>query len=384
MRKLFVSITIAVICLTCFLLPVTAEATPLKVEVFLNKDEVNAGEEITATFNVSGGRAPYECFGLWSIDEAGSSIVSDGEYFSFEDTLSFTPRLGESVKFIAEVTDADGRSIVKSSDSATIVGSPVVAPLTMKIVLDKHEVALGEQITASFIISGGRAPYKCFGLWSTEEAGSSISSDGVTFTAEDTLNFTPELGDSVKFIAEVTDADGRSIVKSSDSAAIVGSPDVAPLTVKIVLDKPKVAVGEQISASLIISGGRAPYKCFGLWSIEDAGSTKTSDGTFFSATDTLSYTPELGDSIKFIAEIEDADKRRVVSSSTKSSIIRGVIRGDANDDKIVDFKDLFELIEYLAGGPECASMENANANSDPEGVVDVLDAVWLIDYLVGD
>lgn len=29
-------------------------------------------------------------------------------------------------------------------------------------------------------------------------------------------------------------------------------------------------------------------------------------------------------------------------------------------------------------------MENANANSDLEGVVDVLDAVWLINYLVGD
>lgn len=29
-------------------------------------------------------------------------------------------------------------------------------------------------------------------------------------------------------------------------------------------------------------------------------------------------------------------------------------------------------------------MENANANGDSEGVVDVLDAVWLINYLVGD
>jgi len=69
-----------------------------------------------------------------------------------------------------------------------------------------------------------------------------------------------------------------------------------------------------------------------------------------------------------------------MSDNARISVFIGFMRGDANADGIVDIADVVYLINYLfVDGPPPDPLEAGDANCD--GIVDIADAVYLINYL---
>jgi hypothetical protein len=65
-----------------------------------------------------------------------------------------------------------------------------------------------------------------------------------------------------------------------------------------------------------------------------------------------------------------------------ATTIRGHLSGDANGDNVVDISDAVYLIQYIfGGGPAPDPIYAGDANGDRE--VDISDCVYLIQYIFG-
>jgi hypothetical protein len=127
---------------------------------------------------------------------------------------------------------------------------------------------------------------------------------------------------------------------------------------------------------LVAKGGTPPYK----WNIE---SGNLPDGLALdSLTGVIFGTPLVVDSFDFTVKVKDSTVPQ--KTDTQQIYIKiepiSFIRGDVNQDGVIDATDVTYLINYLfVGGPEPIPLESADVNCD--GVVDVVDVVYLINYL---
>jgi hypothetical protein len=128
--------------------------------------------------------------------------------------------------------------------------------------------------------------------------------------------------------------------------------------------------------TLVAKGGTPPYK----WNIE---SGNLPDGLALdSLTGVIFGTPLVVDSFDFTVKVKDSTVPQ--KTDTQQIYIKiepiSFIRGDVNQDGVIDATDVTYLINYLfVGGPEPIPLESADVNCD--GVVDVVDVVYLINYL---
>lgn len=138
--------------------------------------------------------------------------------------------------------------------------------------------------------------------------------------------------------------------------------------------------GSQFAAyaeTLSAKGGTAPYR----WKVE---SGNLPDGLELdSLTGIISGIPTVLDSFDFIIRVTDSSAPEEIDTQELYVIVRELIRGDVNNDSVVDLGDAIYLIDYLYRyGPEPMPWETGDVNCD--GIIDLGDVVYLINYLFRD
>ena len=216
--RISISIIVLILMLGCS--SALADTEEIVCIVEYDKDEVNVGETLTASFTISGGSGEYESVGVgWYLHADGGTGSSEIAYGSFDGrnsgTFSCTPEASGEVRFVIVVTDSVGRSSSEVCEYVKVSGSDDSLPIIIAVEYDKDEVNVGETLTASFTISGGSGEYESVGVgWYLHADGGTGSSE-IAYGSFDgrnsgTFSCTPEASGEVRFVIVVTDSVGRS------------------------------------------------------------------------------------------------------------------------------------------------------------------------------
>lgn len=187
----------------------------------------------------------------------------------------------------------------------------------------------------------------------------------------------------------MSDDKGNEAYSGSVWAFIKLAPDDEPFIVTAEFDKETVAYGETVTTTFRIKGGSPPY------TIEDAHWSVGYENGYFSDDypvegqfhneDTVSIKPMpvIAGELVFAYRAKDAVGRNFYSVTRVP--VHGphgppALKGDANDDKTINVKDLLAIINYIVIHTECPSMENADTNDD--GSVEVDDLIFVFDEIV--
>ncbi len=181
----------------------------------------------------------------------------------------------------------------------------------------------------------------------------------------------------------------------------IRKPSVDALFGHIVMNTTQARLGEAIIAQTEIGGGYGPpyYIVSSYWTVVVNGQevvieSKQSDGKYthvftegssawFSFTFTDGYLGNrelISDVVTLLPAVSPSPTNTTRPVITLTPV--PLLHGDANADGSVTLADLEHLMDYLVTGAECKSMTNANA--DELGVVEMADALWLINRLVGE
>ncbi len=140
----------------------------------------------------------------------------------------------------------------------------------------------------------------------------------------------------------------------------------------VTTDLPPSRLGSAYAETLLAKGGTAPYG----WAVS---SGDVPDGLELdSVAGVISGIPTVVDSFDFTIMVIDDD----LNTDTQGFhiMVREFMRGDANNDSMVDAGDIVYLITYLyRNGPEPVPYEVGDVNCD--GEVNAADVVYLINYL---
>jgi aminopeptidase N len=140
----------------------------------------------------------------------------------------------------------------------------------------------------------------------------------------------------------------------------------------VTTDLPPARLGSAYAETLLTKGGTAPYS----WVMSNGN---LPDGLELdSETGIISGIPTVVDSFDFIIQVTDDGLNN--DKQGFHIMVREFMRGDANNDLMVDAADIVYIITYLYhNGPEPIPYEAGDANSD--GEVNSADVVYLINYL---
>ena len=263
----------------------------------------------TATFKVTvtGGKAPYTY--QWQARGVGNfKNLNNGSGA----TLSLTTTAAmfdvkQVNSFISEVqcviTDANGSSVTTSAAKLT-------KAVELGISAPPQDVtcAVGDKATFKVTASGGKAPYK----YQWEGRGPldknflklpGKTSDTLELTADDTI---------AEVRCVITDANGSSVTTSA--AKLTKTPTVTPLRI---ITQPKdvtCSVGDTVTFSVAVAGGKAPYTY--QWETYSRMKWGSLNGAT-SATYTYKNVSDASFSSKIRCTITDADGNKVTSNEVK-------------------------------------------------------------------
>ena len=172
MKKRFGKWTFAALCaLMLFLAGIpTAAAQSEMPQVILtfDKESVNVGEEVTASYEVVGGSGNYRNFHFdisaitrGEQDYALSHIIAYANYDTRSGKLTAVPKFGYTVLASLGFEDENGQNFYYESEKISVLGDTTVFP-TVTITFDKDNVNVGEEVTASYEVVGGSGNYRNF------------------------------------------------------------------------------------------------------------------------------------------------------------------------------------------------------------------------------
>ncbi|MHC1786570.1 MAG: dockerin type I domain-containing protein [Christensenellales bacterium] len=216
--------------------PVTGAATveQLAGKISFDKASVAAGETITVTWDLSGGKPPYSVNTYyWVVKEEGSKrdIYEDSGSSLTAESLSFTPTKGNALRLELHLQDSENRVLSFNTDWVPVTGAATVEQLAGKISFDKASVAAGETITVTWNLSGGKPPYSVNTYyWVVKEEGSKrdiYEDSGSSLTAE-SLSFTPTKGNALRLELHLQDSEKRVLSFNTDWVPVRDKSDPEP------------------------------------------------------------------------------------------------------------------------------------------------------------
>ena len=211
------------------------EVAPLAALIRPQDAEIDEGETVELTAEVSGGKEPYAY--QWQKKEGDSwKSLSGAE----EAALS----VSEAGEYRCRVTDHAGDSVVAAAAAVTV---RVREPLT--VVTQPKDAEINEEETAvlTVAVSGGTAPYTY--QWQKKDGETWKSVSGAE---EATLN----VSEAGEYRCLISDAEGAAVTCTAASVT-VNAPE--PLTV---VTQPKDAAideGDTAELTIEVSGGKEPY-----------------------------------------------------------------------------------------------------------------------------
>ncbi|MFA6446186.1 MAG: hypothetical protein WCW14_02975 [Candidatus Paceibacterota bacterium] len=233
-------------------------------------NEVNGmvGQTITWTSNISGGLPPYT-FSLTGTDGLSGSGTQTTIVYSATGTK--TAQIGTITDSLAPKTGHTLEGTHNCSVPLTI--HPIPTIMTASCSASPSTLSTGSSVTWTATVSGGNSPYTV--NWSGDD---SLSGTGSSITKVYSSS-----GTKSAQIANVTSADGQTLVNISCGNVTVnspggpdgpGGPAVYTLVASCSANPASVTVGSSVLWSAIISGGTTPYSY--VWTGSDNLSVTTS------------------------------------------------------------------------------------------------------------
>ena len=300
--------------------PVLA-GSEISISLVTDSDTYELGQPITINYQISGGSGSYDIieYYCWSKDTTKDkeySIVGNNLYAA-SGSFSFTPTKGDVANVIFGVTDSEGNQADTGIYNIPLIDNnpPVIVttPITASVSLNKSSCNVGEEITATYSISGGSGSFKdimyyCY----VYDAGSpvAVKSDELTSTSG-TFSFTPQLGQSayvsIQGCDAVTDEDFSC---RSEEIEVIGATVVEPINVKFTLDRSCYKLGQEITVKFSITGGSGIYRDLVYEvAIENADGFTYEHGQVYDGYNTVSFTLYKGQAFYFYLTGQDSDGR---------------------------------------------------------------------------
>ena len=288
MRKLRAVISCLVCCALLFVLSMTAAAdTTPTVTITFDKDMVAVGEQVTATYQVSGEGEYSEVMWQWAAQiEDGSWLGISGDEAEDESnvsdkmagTFAATPGFGSNLRCSIYVKEANGRWHDELGYWSLPVTGSYSYPPSVTLTLDKEAASIGEQVTAHYEVSGNGEYDQVMWQWAVQiEDGSwqnvyNDESDEPNVSNELDRSFVirPEFGQKLRCSISVKEGSGRwyydvKRIEIPVSGYVPQKPEIY-----LALDKSSLALGERITATYEISGEVDCDRVFWEWSVSDA------------------------------------------------------------------------------------------------------------------
>lgn len=275
----------------------------------------------TSTLGATGGKAPYS----WALT-TGSTLPS-GLTLSSAGALSGTPTVSGTYSFSITITDAGGRTAVKtlslainpSSGSSSACGSLSLSPSSGS----NFSATVGTSFSRSITVTGGQAPYSntlctpasCNGL--TLSCGASGATISGTPTATGTCNFSVRWQDSCTTPAAQT-------INGAYSVSISAAP-CAPFS-GWNWNLPTVANCQAYTGNTSVLGGVSPFSWSStplpnglLFCSGNTGATCNLSGTPLASPGTYSMTQQVTDSCSSAAQTTSQTFTLTVNDSCYAS-----------------------------------------------------------------
>ena len=245
---------------------VIAAPTPAPVTVTGAPPAGTVGVAYTASFNATGGTAPYS----WSL---ASGTLPAGLTLSPAGMILGTPTAQGTSTFMVQAKDASG-TIGSGLFSITINAASNTLTLSLATL---PGATVGVPYSAAIGVAGGTAPYSC------AQTGGSLPA-GLTLSASCLVSGTPTTPGTSNFTVKATDS-------SSPAASTTGQESilVSPAGSLALANPPNGTVGTPYSGTIGVSGGTAPYSCTITTGALPAGLTLGA-GCFISGTPTAAGT----------------------------------------------------------------------------------------------
>ncbi|MFR6103534.1 MAG: hypothetical protein ACLUO8_13910 [Christensenellales bacterium] len=145
-----------------------AQSEAPQVTLSFNKESVNVGEEVTASYEVVGGSGNYRNFHFdisaissGEQDYALSHTIAYADFETRSGKLTAVPKFGHTVMASLSFEDENGQNFYYESEKISVLGDTTVFP-TATITFDKYNVNVGEEVTASYEVVGGSGNYRNF------------------------------------------------------------------------------------------------------------------------------------------------------------------------------------------------------------------------------
>ena len=201
----------------CFAMPrqVMAKASPITIRIVYNKTSVRVGEEIRASYGINSQNGIDTVYCGWDEYTGGQWLTRAYQQGSAADgSSSYTPRIGTQVRFWVYVLDAASEENISAGQAITITNGIEVDPIKIKITCDPGSVNMGDEIIATYTISGGNGTYSAYSYYSwdvyTDKDGWTDGEEQPITSASGTIRYRPLQGTRVRLWICAYDTDGRS------------------------------------------------------------------------------------------------------------------------------------------------------------------------------
>lgn len=364
------------------------EYEPIEANLTLNKDETAVDKAIKATWSPTGGLSPYTYTVMWRLKETedawGTAVRVLQQVTQLSDEM--TPGFGVSGTIELRVTDS--RGVMQRTTREFSVTGGSLDPVSLNLKVDKTTVDASalEDVTASWTIDGGAAPYHIKVNWDVFESentfnGVSVRNREGTEFLSDSLQVS--YGKKGRVSVSVQDSKGRFDYAEQEFAITGSETSQEPLKATIQLDKDNPKAYEPLTATVDIEGGEAPYTIFFEWITISPEETYHPFGSKAESgnTSTRQLPNEFARGL-VRATVKDAKNKVYVEWKFFNIQLEEGKRGDADGNGKVELEDVQAVVDYLTNSIQLPFPDNANANK--EGQVDVNDLLYIINMLVGD
>lgn len=364
------------------------EYEPIEANLTLNKDETAVGEAIKATWSPTGGLSPYTYTVLWRLKETedawGTAVRVLQQVTQLSDEM--TPGFGVSGTIELQVTDSRGVMQRTTREFSVTGGSLDSVSLNLKVDKTTVDASALEDVTASWTIDGGAAPYHIkvnWDLFESENAfyGVSVRNREGTEFLSDSLQVS--YGKKGRVAVSVQDSKGRFEYEEQDFEITGIETSKEPLKATIQLDKDKPKAYEPLTATVDIEGGEAPHTISFEWITISPEEIYHPFGS--QAEGSKSSTRQLPNVFArglVRATVKDAKNKVFIAWKFFNIQLEAGQRGDADGNGQVETKDVQALVDFLVESIKLPSPENANANKDED--VNIDDLLYIINLMVGD
>ena len=226
--------------------------------VSINQTSATIGKTITGSYSLGNYTGSEDA---WYYVEW--QVYADGErydYTYYDDelpgpsgTVSFTPSFGDEVRLYVYAYDKDFW-VYKACATLPITGTPLFDPPRISLQLDKTSVNTGENLTATYSVTGGPEDMEVDLVWyhvNEEESEWSTIKDEFNISKSGTSTLIVPYGPMIECDVSVSHELLPAGVSKSVSVPVYGEPAYG---INLSLDKTTVMTGEYVTAT---------YECVG-------------------------------------------------------------------------------------------------------------------------